>query len=311
MLNTVGISGGPLYNRVGDLQASSNIDGVGVDTFSVIEAWYEHSFQEGRYSILGGLHDYNSEFYALDYAGALLNSSFGVGPDVSQRGISIYPVTALGLRFRFQPCDNSYVLLGMYDGIPGSESNLQGTHVKLNKDDGLFYAAEVGITSTEEESETAYYKVAIGGWYHTTDFSDYAERDRSSASGGYIVGERKIFSESDLTQGLGIFGQVGLAQGDRNEIAQYLGAGLHYTGLFGGRDEDITTFGVAHARHGSQYLDMATGSDRAETAIELSYRAKIGYGFTIQPDVQYIVNPGTDSSIDNAVVVGSRVEVVF
>lgn len=68
---------------------------------------------------------------------------------------------------------------------------------------------------------------------------------------------------------------------------------------------------MAHARVGDDYLNATEGAERAETAIELSYSAPLGHGIRIQPDIQYIVHPGMDKSVDNALVIGSRVEVSF
>ena len=52
----------------------------------------------------------------------------------------------------------------------------------------------------------------------------------------------------------------------------------------------------------------ATGAEGHETAIELTYRARITDGLEVQPDIQYIVNPGTDPALDNALVFGIRIE---
>ena len=49
---------------VGDLQASDNIETD--EAIKLYEAWYEHSFADDSLGVLVGLHDYNSEFYALD-----------------------------------------------------------------------------------------------------------------------------------------------------------------------------------------------------------------------------------------------------
>jgi porin len=312
LFSGLALTGGPLHNKVGDYQWSSNIDSYGVDTLQLYEAWYEHSFMEGKLTVLAGLHEYNSDFYSLDYASTLINSSFAFGPEVSQVGNSTYPITSLAARVRIQPTENSYLALAVYDGVPGNPKNYGRTSVILEKKDGLFYAAEAGITSTEEDSVTDYFKLAVGGWYQTTNFIDYADRERSNNSGAYIIAERKILSEeSDPAQGLGVFGQFGLAQGDRNFIAQYLGAGLHYTGLICGRDLDIATFGVASAMHGDDYLNDIEGSVRAETALEASYRINLGHGIAIQPDVQYIVNPGLTTDENHAVVVGTRIDIIF
>jgi porin len=48
-----------------------------------------------------------------------------------------------------------------------------------------------------------------------------------------------------------------------------------------------------------------------ETNIELTYQAQIKPGIIIQPDVQYIKNPGGDKDAKSAVVVGIRLRLAL
>ncbi len=91
--------GSPSNNYVGDYEVVNNIDTF--STTKLYEAWYEQSFLEGDLSILGGIHDYNSEFDVLNYGIHLINSSFGMGPDIGQIPPSNFPSTTLGLRVRY------------------------------------------------------------------------------------------------------------------------------------------------------------------------------------------------------------------
>jgi porin len=54
--------------------------------------------------------------------------------------------------------------------------------------------------------------------------------------------------------------------------------------------------------------ELGSTFEAHETAIELTYRMQATPWLALQPDVQYIVNPGTDPSLDNAWVVGLRFE---
>lgn len=288
---------------VGDLQASNNIEAY--DTIKLYEFWYNHNFMDEKLSILVGLHDYNSEFDALDYAGTLINSSFGIQFDISQVGPSIFSTTALAARFKYQVTDQSYLQTAIYDGIPGSPTNQRGTHLDLRSGEGVFLAAEAGYTSKEDQN---HYKYALGGWYHTAEFEDYSATARDSNSGVYLIGEDTICTETDPEQGLGVFFQYGVAKADRNQIGHYYGAGLMYTGLVPERDQDILSFGIASARNGGAYRSANLGSDKNETVFELTYRAEILPYLVVQPDLQYIVNPSTDSSLKDAFVVGIRTE---
>lgn len=302
----LGNVGGDPTSFVGDTQASDNIETY--DTAKLYEAWYEHLFMDGAVSIKAGLHDYNSEFNALEYAGTLINSSFGIEPDISQVGPSIFATTALGVRLMFQPTDHFYLMTVVYDGIPGDPENPRGTRVRFDDGDGVFWGTELGATSSEEDP---YYKVAVGGWYHTAEFEDYSGNLRDSNGGLYGIAEYTLFTEDDDAQGLGVFFQSGFARADRNQVAHYYGAGLTYTGLIPSRDADTVSIGMALARNASGFRSLGEGVSAAEVAFEFTYRLPVTEYFSIQPDVQYIRNPGTDPEVDDAVVLGVRTELAL
>ena len=48
-----------------------------------------------------------------------------------------------------------------------------------------------------------------------------------------------------------------------------------------------------------------------ETVIELTYERAIDDRLTVQPDVQYVINPGWDRALDNALVAGVRLIVTL
>ncbi|MHC4544146.1 MAG: carbohydrate porin, partial [Planctomycetota bacterium] len=92
---------------------------------------------------------------------------------------------------------------------------------------------------------------------------------------------------------------------NRNEIDRYFGIGLSYVGLLPGRDEDITGIGLAQAL----WSDRMDGFTR-ESAIELFYKAQLTEFMSIQPDIQYIANPGGETT-DDAIVLGIRAKLSF
>lgn len=52
-----------------------------------------------------------------------------------------------------------------------------------------------------------------------------------------------------------------------------------------------------------------TPTERTETNLELTWRASINDWLTLQPTLQYVLNPGLDPTLDNALVFGLRFEV--
>ena len=306
-------SNGPMTEITGDLQAASNIEAD--QTFKLYEIWYEHRFAAERLSLLLGLHDFNSEFDVLEYAGLFINSSFGISPDISQNGPSIFPSTALALRIKVQPTDTSYIMAAIYDGVPGDPDNPPRTAVILKKEDGVFAALELGITAGAAD-QADYYKLAVGGWLHTAEVENFNGQVHSYNRGFYLIGEKMLYDEGPDGQGLGGFIQFGIADDDLNQIASYWGAGLHYTGLFPGRDNDITGLAVAHANSGDEFLrysetQLGKVVEHSETAIELSYRGELTPWLVLQPNAQYILNPNMDPAVDDALQVSVRMELTF
>ena len=56
-------------------------------------------------------------------------------------------------------------------------------------------------------------------------------------------------------------------------------------------------------------MNAGNGVDNAETNYELTYRAPINKWLTVQPDLQYIVDPGTNPAVRDDMIIGVRFEV--
>ena len=300
----LGNAGGDPSTHAGDLQVSSNIEAP--NTFKVYEAWYEHRFFDNRVSWLVGLRDLNAEFYVSEHAGLFLNSSFGVGPELSQANASIFPAATFGTRIKIDTSTQTYIEAAAFDGVPGDPNDPYGTHVQFDHGDGVFYIGEGGI----HNADGTYYKVALGGWYTTAHFDDFAGVARHANSGIYLIGETDLFRHED-GRGLGVFTQLGFADGDRNQTGTYLGAGVNWTGPLTARPADVAGIGIAHARNTDDFRSLNPGFNRAETALEFTYLVTPLPWLSVQPDIQYIVDPGTDSTLDDALVLGFRLQIAL
>jgi porin len=319
-----GGSGSPSADA-GDIQTLDNIDAP--KTWRLYEAWFQQQLEGGRLSLLAGLYNLNSEFDVIDTASVFINSSFGIGKDYSQTGTngpSIFPITSVGLRVKAEPIEQTYVQIAVLDGVAGDPDDLHGTQIQLGKGDGALIAAELGwVVGKDEDSPDAYRKIGLGGWYYTADFEEIEDGDGDGELGKshgnyglYLLGEAAVYREPDAPeQGLSVFARVGFANSDFNPIGLYNGGGAVYTGAIPGRDEDQLGFGVAAAWAGSDFEDASAAEGTpvrdAEVALELTYRAQVTPWLSVQPDFQYIIDPGLSTEIENAVALGLRVEVTF
>jgi porin len=157
--------------------------------------------------------------------------------------------------------------------------------------------------------------VNIGAWWNGRRFEAYHENPTTheyhgKAYGFYGFVQQLLWKENpdaeDCGQGIGVFAEHGWAAKDRSEIEDFAGGGLRWQGAIPGRDDDVMGLGAFTI----YFSDQAGFSDHSETALELFYKIQLTGWMALQPDVQYITNPGGDGN-RNAVAVGGRLEFVF
>ncbi len=255
--------GDPSSALFGDLQVASNIEAP--DQFIVHEAWLEQ--RAGPVSVLVGLHDMNSEFDVSEYASLFLNSSFGIGPEISANvPASLFPRAALGVRLLIEPAAGSSVRMAMYDGDPATRGFRSG--------EGRMWIGEIATTAEGMSAR-------IGYWRHTAP-KVFRGRSFSHDFGGYAVMDLRLgrWSGGDA----GAFLQLGRAAPDRNEVVRYIGYGLHLSGLVPGRPND--ELGLAVARAATMW--------GVERSIEATFRLQLANWLSLQPSHQWILHPGGD-----------------
>jgi porin len=264
----------PSAEMIGDLQTASNIGAY--DQFIVNEAWYNQDFADGAVAILAGLHNLNSEFYVTTYGTLFINSSFGVGPELSHNvPVSIFPQSGLGARLRVKPFENVYVQAAVYDGNPLTR--------ELKSSEGNMTIAEAGYAVDGSD-----YK--IGYWRHSAE-KTYGDNTFDGDYGVYgIVDQRVLTFDNAAHSSIGVFLEYGWVPAERNNITGYLGGGVHMHGLIPTRDVDDLGFAVAMAK---THLDT-------ETAYELTYRLVATSWLAVRPSLQWIQNPGGDASAKTA-----------
>jgi porin len=341
----LGNYGGNPSNHVGDAQVVSNIETI--DTWKLYEAWIQKNLWYNRLSVLIGLYDLNSEFDHVETAQVFLNSSFGIGADFAQsgkNGPSVFPTTSVGVRLTIKPTDALYLRTAVFDGVPGDPSNPHGTQVTFDSHDGFLVATELGYVSAraidlpvpstlsvparprhigrgEHRTPTAH--VAFGSWFYTAKFDHVVKRDgsgnplqRRGNFGLYGLAEWAPYYEAgNMRHDVAFFLRLGSANTKTNQFGFYSGGGFVVTGLIPGRGDDRLGFAVAVAYNGDRFRKarrrIRMPVDRAEVVLEWTYRTQLAPWLVVQPDLQYVINPGTDPTLDNALVLGLRFKVAF
>ena len=204
--------------------------------------------------------------------------------------------------------------------MPGNPNNPHGTHIRLDKGDGSLTVIEFGADTTEEGG--AFDKTAIGLWRYSARADDPMDVDglgnplRRTDQGFYLLAERTLRAEAeDPAQGLSGFVRFGTVSKDVYQADWSGSLGLHYQGLFDGRDDDTAGIAVTTSHASSKYRDsqlvLGNVADSSETVVEITYRAQLQLWLSVQPLVQRIFNPNMDAALRDAWVAGMRLEVAF
>lgn len=298
-------NGRSLSALTGDAQVASNIESD-MRALRLYEAWLEQQLGPSL-SLRAGLYDLNAEFDALETSALFTGSAHGIGTDISQtgeNGPSIFPVTSLAARLAWEAPAGWKARVAVLDAVPGDPARPKRTAIRLGHGEGALLIGEV-------EAPLPAGKLLFGYWRYTAPFATFAGGRSSGNDGAYLRGEMRLTRENpDSEQGLAGFFRFGLADGRINMFDRFASAGVAYTGLFPGRDEDQAGIAIAAAFPSVSYRRHAA-SDRAEVALELTYRMPVANWLTVQPGLHYIVNPGADPTIRDALAVGLRTEFAF
>ncbi len=336
-LDVLSIHGGQPSDFVGDAQGVSNMEAPAA--LKLEEAWLQQNFFANHSSVLAGLYDLNSEFYRLQSAGLFLNNSFGIGPEFSKsgrEGPSIFPFTSLGARFALKPERGVVLRAAVLDGVPFERPD---GHAAFQSGDGLLFVSEAAIlerpAAKDQPSSHRFRigrfamlppydgKLAVGGWYYTATFDDLSVVDANGkpvqhrGSGGfYLLADRIIFQDPDRSgRSLSAFTQLGFGDPRVNRFGSYIGAGLVASGFVSSHQNDELGLAIAIARNGSHFIALqnqqGTPVLHSETTIELTYSMQVNKWLAVQPDLQYVIDPNTDPSVQNALAFQLRFEAAF
>ncbi len=328
----IGTHGGSPSGSVGDVQGVSSLEAP--TSVRLEELWIQQNVIDNRLSLLAGRYDLNSEFYRLQSAALFVNSSFGIGPEFSQSGIagpSIFPATSIGSRVAFKSSPNVVWRAAVLDGVPVDRAG--GSVGAFARGDGALVVGELAVLERPDSArmtrDPRFFvgrgrvlpytgKLAVGAWYYTSSFPDLVDTLATGAPlmhggsrGVYALGDRTIWSGAGSSaRSLDAFVQLGLGDSRVDQIGGYIGAGLAFTAPIASRPNDQLGLAIAAARNGSHFERAELALDaraRSESTIELTYLAQLTAWLALQPDVQYVINPGGTSSARNALVPGLRI----
>jgi len=334
----------------GNIFTISNI--AGFNTFRMFELWFEQNLLDGAISLRIGQLAADEEFVISDYAALFLNGTFGWPAFMSEslpNGGAAFPLGTLGARLALHPTPWFSFLTAGFQGNPFAEDvNRHGFRWRLSEENGYTWLNEAQFRWNHGEEDTGLPgQFRTGAWFSSARFADPGDEatERWGNYGFYFILDQMLYREPPTViekevyakggkgaysknpkevivtetipsdQGLGIFNRFAFEPESRNFLSFYFDAGLVYTGLIPGRDNDQLGAAIAYGKLSNGARD-SLASDGAidpgyEIALEFTYMFEITPWWSFQPDLQVILHPGATRDLGNALVVGARSTIVF
>ena len=330
--------------NLGSIVAASNIEAF--PSTRLDEMWFEQSLFHEKLAVRFGLLAADTEFMFADSAGAFIDSTFGwttLSSDNLPFGGPIYPFASPGVLVTMKPNDRLKLMTAVYDDNPvgdcaedldPGQCNEDGLDFSL--DDPPLLLAEVDYSYNQNGSRPG--TIKFGGWQDFGKFADQrfdvrhgllaitglAPLQHDGTYGIYGIIDQVIYKvPGEDGRNISVFGRVIGSPSDRNQIDSYFDTGIVFTGMLPRRPNDVFGIGMAY----TGISDRASDFDRdaglsvirnREVLLEISYTAEIVPGWTLQPDFQYIWNPGGHvpdatgtQAIKDAMVLGARTTISF
>ena len=237
----------------------------------------------------------------------------------------------------------------------GSDPQLQNSHgTSFPLNGGRLYIAEaqfsypaLGSMVEPGQTQPLGWTYRIGAWYNSEAFSDVrldqngvslanplstgVPQTHSGNYAVYAVADKLVWrDETYPDRTVAVFGRImGTPLKDRNLIDFSLNAGFVFHSPFRNRPADTFGLGIGYAHVSNQIsqldrdyalLNGTTGPIRgSEKFVELTYQYQYKPWIQIQPDLQYVMNPGAgvsppgnpNATLKNELVLGVRTNISF
>ncbi len=320
MINIVSDSGkglAPTY--INNQMGVTNIEVGAPTTTRLFQAWIQKELFDKQLAVLVGLYPIDSEFFTVESAGVFLGPQYGTPADLAQTkggtGPSIFNNSGFGMRARWEITPSIYAMGAVLDGVPNDPAHPKRTTVRFKKGEGSFSIGEIGwLPEAENDQFKGHAKLALGFWGYSARVTDQLDATQTRRSqGGYVLGERTLLNlNGEQDRFLSGFARYTWTDGDSTAVENTLNLGLHLKGPIASRPDDILGLAWSRADLSGKWRSAQTDpTHRREDITELTYRYVITPYLAIQPNAQYVRNPGGMVGTPNAKLVGFRLDLTL
>ena len=231
-----------------------------------------------------------------------------------------------GLNWNIDPNDG-VMLIGQFgwapeffkpaaSSMPTSHDGKSAVAAAKGSDGKNFTLAVDALTSEVPKGLPGHYW--MGGYYSTWIYPQFnSNQGQQGAYGLYWHFDQMLYRMNPFKDtGLTAWSAFVLCpQQNTAKLPFQYNGGLVYTGMIPCRPRDVSIFGVIYGNFSSNYAqaNQATAGGYAtyELVYEFAYRINLTKFAFVQPDAQWVINPGGTGNIPNALVLGAQIGVTF
>jgi len=302
------------------------------------EIWFEQKF--GKANVRVGQLAADVEFFFSAVAAVFLQSDWPTitGSNLPGGGPA-YPLSTPGIRVKWEPSTDMSFLVAVFNGDPagpgpGDEQvrNPHGLNFRLKDPAFIMGEAQFRHTVASPNGDLAG-TVKVGGWTHLGLFNDqrYANDGKLLADptssgvpakrrgdlGVYGVFDQQIYRPAggSAETGVFLFARGSTSPSDRNLLNAFIDGGIVFAGMVPGRPNDVFGASALWARYSDgvraydsdvvRFTGIPKWPRDYEASMEVTYRAQVISGWTVQPMASRIWHPSGQRGRD-ATVIGVR-----
>jgi porin len=283
---------------------------VGGQTTFLYNVTLEKLFKDGDISVKAGRMTATDDFVGSPLYGYSLNNAVdGQIRAVLFDGVmTSYPFGVWGSRVKVKTSSDSFAQVGVFQISPNMfDANKRGLDFSFASDDGISVFTQFDWNPVLADRQAHFFVGMNNAFFmdlpqfNTADTTDHFTRF-------YAHGDYQVYSEAGTAdEGLTLFATMAYTTQDKVAIIPFQSSiGANYKGLLPGRADDRTVAFVTYGGFGDAYSDqLVTGGGSSadyEMVFEIGHRVQLTKYSYIQPDVQFIKNPGGTGNIDDSLV---------
>lgn len=310
-LSGIDRAGSSIDDNVGSIYSVMQL--VGGQTYFLYNVSLEKTWDDGKYALKFGRITATDDFAGSPFYGYYLNNSIdGQIRAVLFDGVmTSYPFAVWGARFQYTHNDSFRAKLGIYQLTQNMwDPDYHGTDFAIRSSDGVSVMGQLEWT-WKTRTGPGHFNLGMNAVsYPMPDFNSNSTTNPFFRY--YAQADQQVTAATEGSdRGLYLFGTLAYTDQQQPALVPFQASlGAQYVGPFASRGTDRLIFGTTYGQLGDDYAAqqqaLGKGDPDYEWIFELGYRLQLTKFAYIQPDIQYVVQPGGTGDIPDATVLGMQ-----